>query len=557
MPVYRITTPDGTKLRVTAPEGATEQDVLGYAQQNWKPSKAEAPKQTSFVAGLLQGFRDPLDAMAQLAERSAAKLGVPVEKLNEALGMPSAEEARRTGAEDIRRTVGEPGAGGRLLGTLPATIAAFGKIPGVAGTGLGPLAARTAVGTVTGAAAGAMAPVESGDFWTEKGKQIKGGAIAGGIAAPVASGIARMVSPQTRQAAKTLMQEGVTPTPGQILGGVAQRVEEGAQSIPLLGDAIRSQRLRAMREFDTTALNRVLKALPGGVKPLKPGAEGSYGREALESVGEAVSAKYQALLPQLKVQADRGFMHEMGNLLTASKNLPAERAAQLERILEDKLFSRFTPAGVMSGTTMKQAESELGRLAKTYMHSADADQRLMGDALHEALAIVRKTVERNNPQFSGQLKAINGAYANLLRIERATSALGAKEGVFSPAQLQNAVKAMDPSKGKRAFARGGAMLQDLSEAGETVLGAKVPDSGTPFRAMVGGGLLGGAGFIEPTIPMVGGALAGLYTRPGQNALAAILARRPVGAPTVANALRRFAGPSAALAAPVYPVLNER
>lgn len=42
MPKYRITGPDGGTYEVNAPEGATEQDVLAYAQQNYKP--AEAPK---------------------------------------------------------------------------------------------------------------------------------------------------------------------------------------------------------------------------------------------------------------------------------------------------------------------------------------------------------------------------------------------------------------------------------------------------------------------------------------------------------------------------------
>lgn len=44
MPKYRITGPDGNTYEVTAPEGATEQDVLAYAQQNYKPSAA--PKTT-------------------------------------------------------------------------------------------------------------------------------------------------------------------------------------------------------------------------------------------------------------------------------------------------------------------------------------------------------------------------------------------------------------------------------------------------------------------------------------------------------------------------------
>lgn len=34
MPNYKVTGPDGRVYRVTAPEGATQDDVLAYVQQN-------------------------------------------------------------------------------------------------------------------------------------------------------------------------------------------------------------------------------------------------------------------------------------------------------------------------------------------------------------------------------------------------------------------------------------------------------------------------------------------------------------------------------------------
>ena len=41
MPTYEITSPDGRRFQVTAPEGATQDQVLAYAQQNYsKPSAA-------------------------------------------------------------------------------------------------------------------------------------------------------------------------------------------------------------------------------------------------------------------------------------------------------------------------------------------------------------------------------------------------------------------------------------------------------------------------------------------------------------------------------------
>lgn len=45
MPTYQITAPDGKKLRITAPEGATQEQVLAYAQQNYKGQQAAQPKE--------------------------------------------------------------------------------------------------------------------------------------------------------------------------------------------------------------------------------------------------------------------------------------------------------------------------------------------------------------------------------------------------------------------------------------------------------------------------------------------------------------------------------
>ena len=96
---------------------------------------------------------------------------------------------------------------------------------------------------------------------------------------------------------------------------------------------------------------------------------------------------------------------------------------------------------------------------------------------------------------------------------------------------------------KGAFARGNALMQDLASEGKEVLGSKVPDSGTPYRAMTG--LLGGSilGAVEPTgiglgTTLGGAGLSSLYTRPGGAAMRAILARRPDLADPIARGVRR-------------------
>jgi hypothetical protein len=92
-------------------------------------------------------------------------------------------------------------------------------------------------------------------------------------------------------------------------------------------------------------------------------------------------------------------------------------------------------------------------------------------------------------------------------------------------------------------------MQPYAEAGKSVLGSKVPDSGTPFRSavgMLGTGLLGGAlgGHIAPGISEAALGLAGaglgaglMYSPLGQSMFAHALASRPEIAKPIAQGVR--------------------
>jgi hypothetical protein len=191
----------------------------------------------------------------------------------------------------------------------------------------------------------------------------------------------------------------------------------------------------------------------------------------------------------------------------------------------------------MSGATFKTVESELRRLAKGYQGDAAFDKRQIGAALDELVSSMRANLSRANPAHAGELAQINKGYAGYARVRDAAGRIGADEGVFTPAQLQSAVRAGDKSVGHGQFATGNAYMQYLSEAGKAVLGSKVPNSFTTDRALIAGGALGSY-FINPAIPAGLAAGAGLYTAPVQNALRFMLTARPQGANALANTVRQ-------------------
>ncbi len=76
------------------------------------------------------------------------------------------------------------------------------------------------------------------------------GAAGGKLGDTLMRGAAKVVSPTISKYAKALMDEGVRLTPGQILGGTAQKMEDKVTSIPFLGDMIANARIRGLQDFN-------------------------------------------------------------------------------------------------------------------------------------------------------------------------------------------------------------------------------------------------------------------------------------------------------------------
>lgn len=425
------------------------------------------------------------------------------------------------------------GAIGGNIATMVLPGAALAKVPMAAGVGRAILNPSTmAKSAAVGAGYMGLQPTmeQAQEGLMERGKQAALGGGLGAVGFGAAKGLGRVLNPQTSPEVQQLMKEGVTPTPGQIMGGGAKKAEEALRSVPFLGDAITSAQKRSLEDFNRAAINRSLKPIGQSIPKDTP-----VGYKAVDDAYQAISKAYDDLLPKLTVKADAQFGQDITGLNALAQNLNPAQAAQFQNILKNEVLGKFTPQGNMSGETMKQVESKLGNLIRGYQRAADYDQQLLGDALQEAQSSIRKMVERANPKYTGQLSKVNEAYANLLRVENAASKQGAKEGIFTPSQLESATRALDSSLRKRQSAHGKALMQDLGTAGDTVLSQKLPDSGTASRLMMGlgGGAAGlGAAGVVGGLPGMMAAGAGLgagsllYTQPAQRTLASLLTQRP-------------------------------
>lgn len=536
---------------VEFPDGMSEDQIVKAIQANMQPA-APAKSGPSIGEKLAKGAKDPLDGAAQLLTHvlpdSVVQAGNDVNNwLADKTGLVSKIPDRNvtglvTGkkggldqliAEDEaayqakRKAAGESGFDGwRTAGNVvsPVNLA----IPGGAATST---AGRVATGVAVGAANGLVAPVSEGDYWDQKGKQVVSGAVGGGVVPLAASGVSRIISPRAsvNPQLQMLRNEGVSPTIGQTLGGRWNALEEKMQSIPIAGDFIANARRRSQESFNNAAINRA-------TAPIGQRVEGQ-GQGAVLDAGNALSAAYDKSKAQLgHFQIDSQGAQELGTLRKMADTLPDKERAAFDNVWS--LVSReVTPNGSVTAESFKILDSKIGKEAARFSKSSDAYQQQAGDALAELQRVIAENAKRANPLAADSLQKADKGWANLVRVEGAAKAAKNTEGVFTPAQLNAAIQQADSSVRGRAVSRGTALMQDLANAGQQVIGNKIPNSFTTDRALIAGGGLG-AGLVNPAIPMglLGTGL--LYTAPMQGLLTAAVSRRPQSAQLVADTLRQ-------------------
>ena len=445
MPIARFQMEDGRIARFDVPEGTTPEQAQTLMQAHFSGNTAQSIKASN------PGEYDPTSpeykakntATGTFYENAMAGVGkaaVDTGRGIKGLFTDNSKDVLESRARDaeLMKTggglVGNIGGNIGMMVTPGLALKGLAGVAGLAGAGRAGMALNTAGNSLIapttipgalglGAVTGAIQPASS---MGERGLNtlIGGAAGAGGQAA--FRGLSRMVSPNTSPEVRTLLNEGVTPTPGQILGGGFKRAEEGLTSLPIVGDAIKGGQRRAVDEFSNAAINRALQPI-GARLP-----RGLQGHDAVAYAGDTLSARYDALMPRLTTSMDGQMIGELNQLRNSigSGSINPVQAQQFERILNNDVLIKYQgPNATVTGETLKQIESDLGQLSKTYRTSPDPDQRLLGNALREVQAIVRGNVQRANPNAAPELRALNEGWANLVRVEKAAASQGAaKEG---------------------------------------------------------------------------------------------------------------------------------
>ena len=526
-----IELPNGTIIQ-GIPEGTPKSVVMekaikaGLAKAEDFGSKQQPVSAPS--SGFLMGIKDPISGGAQLLPKglefitSAGGLAPnPVSQFfgSEAERVRAMNAAEEAAYQQERKAQGDTGLDvGRLAGNVvsPANIVAgvrAGQAARALGAGMGTQAA------VAGATQGALQPVnEATGFAEEKATQIGLGAVAGKAGEAVASATGKVLNPLTSKAEQTMRDLGVTPTPGQTLGGVYKKAEDFAQNLPLVGSQIRNAREKVLFDFNKGVINKALDKV-GDKLP-----ENVIGRDAVAYAAEQVSNKYDEVLGKMKFDLD--FKTTSGILNALNKaNLPS--AAQREEatnVINNIALNKFS-GKTLTGAEYKSIESDLAKEVVKYKNSQSASDRNIGEALDGVLKNFKSELYSQNQRYTPQLRRVDSAYGDLKIMEKAAANTGAENGVFTPKQYSLAVKQSDVTRQKSAFAKGSARGQELSEAALKTIGQ---DANSTLEGRLAIGSLGGiAALSKPivSIPAIVGTSA-LYSPTGIRAADIALRSRP-------------------------------
>lgn len=484
-----------------APKNVGWSDIPGMAYDNFGKSAKQAG------SDMVQPFLSPVEtakSLGSLAVGAVQKL-IPGEQSSEKYADAVGEHfAKRYGGwEEFRRTAATDPVGLLLDASTifsgGGTLAA--RAPGVAG--------KVARGTK--AVADFVDPISL-----------------------AAKGVGGVVKGAQNQAAKRLMAQGVTPTPGQILGGGWKKAEDALESIPVLGSAIGGGRQRANMQLNKAAYDRALNPIGESAKNVEVGSAG------IAHVSDKLSEAYEALLPKINLLPDDDLVGSIISTLDEVKSSIDPKAFKtLERIIDNKVMSKLSSGEAISGAQLKTIQSELSGLSSKYGASTTASDRFIGEALSDVQAAFRQSLIKSNPNFAAELKAIDTGYANYARLRKAGGAAGAElEGGFTPAQLRAGIKATDKSLDKGDFARGRALMQDLSRDAQTVMGNKLPTSGSVERGILASLLAGGA-YLDPLTAGLVGAGSVPYLPGAQRFLAGMLTKRPNMATPIGKGIKQY------------------
>jgi hypothetical protein len=477
MPEFNITSPSGEKYRVTAPEGASEADVMARVKQaSAKADEANKPSGfADFFKSIPGGLLGGLSAAASAGGEAAV---LEMGQQEQMPGMPSAGEVEASlGGDRLHKPQTRAGRFGRTAGEFLGNPASW------VGPG-GPVAKGVSAAS---AAIGSEAAGQATEGTKLEGPARFVGAVAGGQAPAAALRIASPLAvPAGRAATRDILRaEGVEPTAGEITGSRPLRTAEShLGNAPGSGSAFQRAKDVELQQYTAAALRRGgenvnINDLHTGVEP-----------DVVTRSFDRIAGNLERVATRLPIVRDQ----RLGDDITRiNAELVAERLPQdsINRIVAqmENTWNAFVPdargRAVMDGGTY-QAHTRHGTPLQRAIDDPDPNVAYYATRVRSALddAMERTATGRGTRPGVGRQQALQDLrdarrqWYNMLVISRAIASN--PDGLITPQKLRQLLTSSDDKKIQYAAGRGD--LNELTRAGTSMM-QPIPNSGTAERQM--------------------------------------------------------------------------
>lgn len=192
-------------------------------------------------------------------------------------------------------------------------------------------------------------------------------------------------------------------------------------------------------------------------------------RGELTSTMQGVERYYPHLTAEVK-----GVVNKVEDLLSSTKSKTSKSPLVTSRG-DEITKTELGHVGVTPGA-VKEAIDTVGNAITSAYRQGNGEKAEALEGIANALADLR--MRGLPPEVQSMAKDINRSYTNFLQLQKAHSMMGAQtEGLVTPRQVMSAMKSLDRSPGKAAFARGNVPNQRAVVDAERVLGSRLPEVG--------------------------------------------------------------------------------
>lgn len=395
------------------------------------------------------------------------------------------------------------GRAGQFIGETAALAPVGLGAEGVLGK-LGAMGVRAAASPI---ASGAVQGAAQGFLGADPGKRLAGtltGGITGGVLPAAGGAVSKLARGLTRTpAAQTLLDEGVRLTPGQLNPtGVFNRMEQAAESLPVVGDLAQNAREDAMHQYTRAMVERSMA--PGAKLPPTAKDFNAMVEEAAKSFGTAYDAgKGFPVGPKIMTNKAANTplsdaIDSVGTRARPGMTGPQQAAEiqHMQELLQQTIKDAKQSGGMLSDHLLEYRSTlrELARGEDTTTKLGKATAGLYKDAAGKVSDALRSQLPGHAMQAVDAADAQYGKFA-IIR-DAAKSVKDAPNGP-TPFQVSTAIAKNTPPN---LYARGGGANRDLAKAAREVFQSNVPRTGftgvgrvlLPLAGMAGAGAAGAA-----------------------------------------------------------------